>query len=451
MDFQGPDNDEDDDHDDNGDHIHQHYDLNHDYSNKEDDEESLHNDGNDYDDSIANLKDCNDYNNDDARVLVVDDDDDDDDDDDNNSVIASRHATYDKFYDGQIDLLSNGNSNDILMDIDGDNVDDCDRDNHSSYDDTDYDNTFEKIYIVDISNDKDYDIKTIFDDNYDDDDNVSLHIDGNDYDDGCINVIVDVNVDHKNCDKLLQISIETNKCLAVNYDDNDNDAVAVINHNCNSDAVESLHTNDYYLINNNDTLNNEESGSIDPAKDDKDNDNASIDDQSEEKISLFNALHTLFDFDNNHHISYDGIDGDDEDDDYENDGVFDCDDDNDDNNNKDSCDIHDKDSDEALVVQQNDVYDNNDYHVNDICGDVDDNNIVIVAGHRTDFIGDVVKVQNNSFNNFIQHILANIQSVSLQSKNIFHYDDDSDDINDNNVDGYYKGNTSRILDIEDIE
>ena len=43
-------------------------------------------------------------------------------DDDNNSVIASSHATYDKCYDGQIDFLSNGNSNDILMDIDGDNV-----------------------------------------------------------------------------------------------------------------------------------------------------------------------------------------------------------------------------------------------------------------------------------------------------------------------------------------
>ena len=67
------------------------------YSNKEDDEESLHNDGNDYDDFIANLKDCNDYNYDDDRVLVVVVDDDDD--DNNNSVIASRHATYDKFYD----------------------------------------------------------------------------------------------------------------------------------------------------------------------------------------------------------------------------------------------------------------------------------------------------------------------------------------------------------------
>jgi hypothetical protein len=355
MDFEGSDNNEDDDqHDDaydnNGGHsIPQPDDLNHDYSNKEDDEESLHIDCYDYDDSIAKLKDCNDYNNDNARVVVVVDD------DNNNSVIASRHATYDEFYDGQIDLLSSGI--DTLMHIDGDNVDNCDLDNHSSYDDTDYDNTIEKIYIVDLSNDKDYDIKTILHDddddnnNYDDsddndcddnDDNVSLHIDGIDYDDGCINVIVDVNVDHKNCDKLLQISIETNKCLVVNYDDNDNYAVAVINHTCKSDAVESLHTNDYYLINNDDTFNNEESGSIDPANDDKDN--ASIDDQSEEKISLFNALHTLFEFDNNHHISYDGIDDDEDDDNYDNDGVFDCDNDNDDDNNKDSCDIHDKDS-----------------------------------------------------------------------------------------------------------
>ena len=102
--------------------------------------------------------------------------------------------------------------------------------------------------------------------------------------------------------------------------------------------------------------------------------------------------------------------------------------------------------------QQNDASDNNDYHVNEFCGDVDDNNILIVAGHRNDFICDVVKAQNNSFNNIIQHILANIQSVSLQSKNIFSDDDDDDgDINDDDIDGYYKGNISRILDIEDIE